>query len=163
MEQSDHPNRKPADYFTSIPTEERFAVKYLISDMYNPYISYVEKYFSNAVSVVDSFHIIQWITRMIDNYIRQLLKKFRQRDREYQEKLSLKQQVPVSLPPSDEVYLLQKYRWLILCNQLNIRYHTDPRMDPHFHALMNTYDYEDALFRMYGMHLYLSTINLSGR
>ena len=70
-------------YFTSIPTEERFAVKYLISDMYNPYISYVEKYFPNVVSVVDSFHIIQWITRMIDNYIRQLLKKFRQRDREY--------------------------------------------------------------------------------
>ena len=62
---------------------------------------------------------------MIDNYIRQLLKKFRQRDREYQEKLSLEQQVPVSLPPSDEVYLLQKYRWLILCNQSNIRYHTD--------------------------------------
>ena len=60
---------------------------------------------------------------MIDNYIRQLLKKFRQRDREYQEKLSLEQQVPVSLPPSDEVYLLQKYRWLILCNQSNIRYH----------------------------------------
>lgn len=85
---------------------------------------------------------------MIDNYIRQLLKKFRQRDREYQEKLSLEQQVPVSLPPSDEVYLLQKYRWLILCNQSNIRYHTDPRMDPHFHALMNTYDYEDALFRI---------------
>lgn len=44
-------------YFTSIPTEERFAVKYLISDMYNPYISYVEKYFPNAVSVVDSFHV----------------------------------------------------------------------------------------------------------
>lgn len=51
--------------------------------MYNPYISYVEKYFPNAISVVDSFHVIQWITRMIDNYIRQLLKKFRQRDREY--------------------------------------------------------------------------------
>ena len=120
----------------------------LDADMYNPYISYVEKYFPNAVSVVDSFHVIQWITRMIDNYIRQLLKRFRQRDREYQEKLSLEQQVPISLPPSDEVYLLQKYRWLILCNQSNIRYHTDPRMDPHFHALMNTYDYEDALFRI---------------
>ena len=66
--------------------------------------------FPIAISVVDSFHVIQWITRMIDNYIRQLLKKFRQRDREYQEKLSLEQQVPVSLPPSDEVYLLQKYR-----------------------------------------------------
>lgn len=135
-------------YFVSIPAEERFAVKYLISDMYNPYIAYVEKYFPNAVSVVDSFHVIQWITRSIDNYIRQLLKKFRQRDREYQEKLSYEQQRPVSLPPSDEVYLLQKYRWLILANQSNIHYHSDPRMDPHFHALMNTYDYEDALFRI---------------
>jgi transposase len=135
-------------YFVSIPSEERNQVKYLISDMYNPYISYVEKYFPNAVPVVDSFHVIQWITRMIDNYIRQLLKKFRQRDREYQERLSYEQQKPVSIPPSDEVYLLQKYRWLILSNQANIRYHNDPRMDPHFHALMNTYDYEDALFRI---------------
>lgn len=55
-------------------------VKYLISDMYNQYIDYIDKYFPNAVSVVDSFHviqwIIQWIIRLIDNYIRQLLKKF---------------------------------------------------------------------------------------
>jgi transposase len=135
-------------YFVSIPSEERNQVKYLISDMYNPYISYVEKYFPNAVPVVDSFHVIQWITRMIDNYIRQLLKKFRQRDREYQERLSYEQQKPVSIPQSDEVYLLQKYRWLILSNQANIRYHNDPRMDSHFHVLMNTYDYEDALFRI---------------
>ena len=55
---------------------------------------------------------------------------------------------PVSLPLSDEVYLLQKYRWLILANCSNIRYHSDPRMDSHFRVLMNTYDYEDALFRI---------------
>lgn len=135
-------------YFVSIPANERSQVKYLISDMYNPYIAYVEKYFPNAVPVVDSFHVIQWITRSIDSYIRQLLKKYRQRDREYQDELSLEQQRPVTLPPSDEVYLLQKYRWLILANQLNIRYRNEPRMDAHFHALMNTYDYEDALFRI---------------
>ena len=135
-------------YFTSLPVKERNAVKYLISDMYNQYISYVDKYFPNAVSVVDSFHVIQWIIRMIDNYIRQLLKKFRQRDREQEEKLSYEAQRPISLPPSNEVYLLQKYRWLILSNQSNIKYHSDPRMDSHFHCLMNTYDYEDALFRI---------------
>lgn len=135
-------------YFVSIPMEERNAVRYLISDMYNPYLSYVDKYFPNAVPVVDSFHVIKWITRMIDNYIRQLLKKFRQRDREYQDKLSYEEQKPISLPPSDEVYLLQKYRWLILANQSNIKYHTDLRMDSHFHCMMNTYDYEDALFRI---------------
>lgn len=135
-------------YFVSIPTEERNAVKYLISDMYNQYISYVDKYFPNAVPVVDSFHVIQWITRMIDNYIRQLLKKFRQRDRELEDQLSYEYQKPVSLPPSDEVYLLQKYRWLILSSQSNIKYHSDPRMDSHFHCLMNTFDYEDSLFRI---------------
>lgn len=135
-------------YFVSIPTEERNAVRYLISDMYNQYISYVDKYFPNAVPVVDSFHVIQWITRMIDNYIRQLLKKFRQRDRELEDQLSYEQQKPVSLPPSDEVYLLQKYRWLILASQSNIKYHSEPRMDSHFHCLMNTFDYEDSLFRI---------------
>lgn len=135
-------------YFSSIPPAERNAVKYLISDMYNPYISYVGKYFPNAVSVVDSFHVIQWITRFIDNYIRQLLKKYRQRDRERAEQLSLELQKPVSLPPSDEVYLIQKYKWLILCSMSNIKYHADPRMDSHFRCLMNTYDYEDALFRI---------------
>lgn len=135
-------------YFVSIPIEERRQVKYLISDMYNPYIAYVEKYFPNAVPVVDSFHVIQWIARSIDSYIRQLVKKYWQRDREYQDKLSLEQQRPVTLPPSDEVYLLQKYKWLILANQSNIRYRNAPRMDAHFHTLMNTYDYEDALFRM---------------
>lgn len=135
-------------YFASIPLEERLAVKYLISDMYNQYIAYVDKYFPNAVPVVDSFHVIQWITRLIDNYIRQLLKRYRQRDREKAERLSCELQKPVSLPPSDEVYLLQKYRWLILSSQSNIKYHSDPRMDSHFHCLMNTFDYEDALFRI---------------
>ena len=135
-------------YFANLPLEEKNGVKYLISDMYNQYIDYVDKYFPNAVSVVDSFHVIQWIIRMIDNYIRQLLKKFRQRDRELEEQLSYEEQRPISLPPSEEVYLLQKYRWLVLSNQSNIKYHSDPRMDSHFRCLMNTYDYEDALFRI---------------
>lgn len=135
-------------YFANLPVEEKNAVKYLISDMYKQYIDYAEKYFPNAVPVVDSFHVIQWIIHLIDNYIRQLLKKFRQRDKEREEQLSYEEQRPISLPPSDEVYLLQKYRWLVLSNQSNIKYHSDPRMDPHFRCLMNTYDYEDALFRI---------------
>ncbi len=135
-------------YFVSIPIEERKAVRYLISDMYNQYISYVDKYFPNAVPVVDAFHVIQWIIRLIDNYIRQLLKKYRKRDKEREEQLSFELQKPVSLPQSDEVYLLMKYKWLVLSNQSNLTYHSDPRMDYHFHCLMNTYDYEDALFRI---------------
>lgn len=135
-------------YFLSIPRDERAAVKYLITDMYNPYINYVDQYFPNAVPVIDSFHVIQWITRLIDNYIRQLLKKFKARDKEREDALSMEQQRPVHLPMSDEVYLLQNYRWLILSNQMNIKYHSDLRIDSHFRYYMNTYDYEEALFRI---------------
>ena len=135
-------------YIASIPPEERNRVRYLLSDMYNPYISFVDKYFPNAVPVVDSFHVIQWVVHSIDMYIRQLERRFRQRDAEREEKLSAEQGRPVSLPLSDELYMLRKYRWLILANHSNITYYTDPRMDPHFRRLMNTYDYEDALFRI---------------
>ncbi len=135
-------------YFASIPIEERLGVKYLLSDMYNQYINYVDKYFPNAVSVVDSFHVIQWVTHSIDMYIRSIEKEIRQRDREIAERKSLECGYPVTLPESDDLYLLRKYRWLILANNSNLTYHDDPRMDNHFHRLMNTYDYEDELFRI---------------
>lgn len=135
-------------YFVAIPKEERFAVKYLISDMYNPYISYVDKYFPNAVPVVDSFHVLQWITHSIDKYIRNLIKKYKQRDRELYAQRWHPDVMPRHIPASREVYLLQKYRWLILSKQSNIIYHSDLRMDSHLHCMMNTYDYEDALFHI---------------
>ena len=133
-------------YFTSIPIDERKRVKYLLSDMYNPYINFVDKYFPNAIAVVDSFHVIQWMLRLIDNYIRARLKEMRARDKAEAEKKSLETGREVSIIQSHEVYLLQNYRWLVLSNQANIKYHTDPRMDRHYRALMNTYDYEYALF-----------------
>lgn len=135
-------------YFVSLPLEERCRVKYLLSDMYHPYISFVDKYIPNADPVVDSFHVIQWIVHAIDLYIRQLERGFRKRDRVWEERLSAEQGCPVSLPKSDELYLLKKYCWLILSNRDNVTYHADARMDPHFRRLMNTYDYEDALFRI---------------
>ena len=135
-------------YFASVPPEERDAVKYLISDMYNPYLAYVEKYFPNAVSVVDSFHVVQWVIRAIDNYIRSLIRKYRQKIREAEERRTAELGYPVSLPQSDELYLLQKYRWLILSNKDSLTYHSALRMDPHFHRLMNTYDYESSLFQI---------------
>ena len=135
-------------YFVNIPMEERAKVKYLISDMYNPYIKFVDKYFPNAISVVDSFHVIQWVVRELDKYLRDLLKKYKTRDEKLEKERSDELGKIVHLPKSNEVYLLQKYRWLILANQCNITYRANPLMDKHMHCLMNTYDYEDALFRL---------------
>ena len=133
-------------YFVNIPLEERAAVKYLISDMYNPYIRYVDKYFPNAVSVVDSFHVIQWITHKIDMYIRNLIKDFKKRDREIYISNGGIIDEHTYIPASREVYLLQKYKWLILANQSSITYHNELSMDTKLRCLMNTYDYEDSLF-----------------
>ena len=133
-------------YFASIPLEERDSVIYLISDMYNPYINWVNRFFPNAVSVVDAFHVIQWITHKLDMYIRDLIKQFRRRDREAYIARGGELDEHSYLPPSREVYLLQKYRWLILMNQSSIVYHNELRMDNHLRCLMNTYDYEDSLF-----------------
>ena len=85
-------------YFIAIPPEERNQVRYLLSDMYNPYLAFVEKYFPNAVSVIYFFHVIQWVVHATDMYIRQLEKKFRQRDREKEEKASAELGHPFSLP-----------------------------------------------------------------
>ena len=138
-----------APFFTGIPIEERRQVKYLITDMYNPYLAYVEKYFPNAVPVVDSFHVIQWITHSLDMFLRQLLRQFKLRDQEKQAKLSREQSRPMILPKSDEVYLLQNYRWILLANRRNIVYHAELRMDNHFRYYMNSYDYEEKFMELH--------------
>lgn len=137
-------------YFAAIPIEERLKVRYLISDMYNPYIQFVDKYFPNATPVVDSFHVVQWIIHHIEMFIRKQIKQFKERDKN--EFLRKHPEINYTLdrpkiPLSDEVYILQKYRWLILSNQNNITYHVDLRRDTHFGRMMNTYSYEDYLFR----------------
>lgn len=138
-----------APFFTGIPIEERKQVKYLITDMYNPYLAYVEKYFPNAVPVVDSFHVIQWITHSLDMFLRQLLRQFKLRDQERQDKLAREQSRPMILPKSDEVYLLQNYRWIVLGNRRNIVYHSELRMDNHFRYYMNSYDYEEKFMKLH--------------
>ena len=94
-------------YFASIPREERNQVKYLLTDMYNPYLIFVDKYFPNAVPVVDSFHVVQWIIHSIDMYVRQLEHGFRQRDREREAKLSAEQGRPVSLLYHADLYIFR--------------------------------------------------------
>lgn len=139
-------NNVTEPYFANIPKEERFAVKYLISDMYNPYIAYTTKYFPNAVSVVDSFHVIQWLNRSLENFLRGLLREYRNRDEAARIAKEQETGRPVPHHISDEVYILSKYNWFLLKSSSNIDYHTDTRMDRHFRYYMNTYDYERMFF-----------------
>ena len=73
------PNRNKdtlTSYFNSISKDERDAVKYIVSDMYNAYLNLPRSFFKNAISIVDSFHVIQWINNKINIYINTVKKKY---------------------------------------------------------------------------------------
>lgn len=133
-------------YFASIPKEERFAVRYLISDMNNEYIRYVDRYFPNAVPVIDSFHVIQWIGMELEQYLRDLQKTIEERDRKRQEEHSAQLGKKVILPVSDELYMLKNYRFFLLSSASSIIYHEEPHLDRHFRYLMRTADYRAKFF-----------------
>ena len=50
---------------------------------------------------------------------------------------------------SDEVYLLKKYRCLLLSKQDNLEYRLEPRYDKHFRYLINTFGYEENFLALH--------------
>ena len=136
-------------YFASIPKEERFKVKYVISDMYAPYQHYVDDYFPKAIPVVDAFHVIKLINSKLNTYLAGLRRKFKARDQKLLEERQALTQRKLVLKESKELYLLRKKKWLILSNQSNINYNAEPFRDWKFNnRLMYVSDYEQELFAL---------------
>lgn len=110
-------------YFASISKEERNRVKFVVSDMYKPYIAYSGDIFPNATPVVDSFHVISWLLNKINLYINEVKKRYQAEDRK---KLSEKNYKTNSnhktTTESREVTLLKRHRWILLKNKDNINY-----------------------------------------
>jgi len=110
-------------YFLSIPYAERKNVKYLISDMYKYYVKMAGTYFPEAISILDSFHLISWIINKLNVYINQVIKRYKKKD---QEKLNhnnyIYNEFNNTIKDSDEVYILKKHRWVLLKNDDNIDY-----------------------------------------
>ena len=90
--------------------------------MYRPYIGYVDKYFPNAVSIVDSFHVVKMINDKILSYIRRLQNKYKHMDEQRHERLEQQLGRKIEFTHSKEYYLLKNYRWLILKNHDDIHY-----------------------------------------
>ena len=141
--------RDTSDYFAAIPIEERKKVKYLITDMYNPYLAFAEIYFPNAVCAIDSYHVIQWILHRINLLLIKLTKVFKERDEQFIEQRKLEHKPVVEGWKSNEVYLLQKHRWIMLKNVDNIDYSQPSHYDRHFGYNMDVYRYEDLFFKIH--------------
>lgn len=135
-------------YFANIDISERRKVKYLITDMYKPFINYASKYFPNAVVAIDSFHVVHWIINEIQKHIRALIREYTKRDRERHQKKEALAMRDLVMKQSDEVYILKKYSWLVLTNQDNIHYTNDMKRDAHFRYFMTLSDKEHKLFSL---------------
>lgn len=131
-------------YFTDIPLDERRNVKYLITDMYKPYLNYINKYFPNAVGIVDSFHVASSLEQKLLQHLRQLHRKYESADKDRH--IEAGGSPDEQFPSSNETYMLKKFQFLILKNQSNMVYHEKKRYDRKLKCYMNTRDYENLLF-----------------
>lgn len=140
------PNRNKAtfdDYFIHIPKEERNKVKYILCDMYNPYINLTNTYFTKAEAVIDSFHVIQWINNRINLYINDVKKRYQKIDDDKRKELNYKENKNFTRrKESKEVYLLKRHKWVLLSNVNNIEYHEYRHLNRHLGKYVNTSDIE---------------------
>ena len=109
-------------YFASLSAGERAHVKYIVSDMYGPFLEYSQKYFPNAVSAVDSFHVIKLINSQLRRYIQALLRKLNDKDVELQQKREQEFGHHFDLVHSKEYKIIKNYQWLVLANNSRIEY-----------------------------------------
>lgn len=135
-------------YFLGIPKKERDRVKYLVSDMYRPYTDYVNSYFHNAVSVVDSFHVVKLINNYLLIHLRKLQGRYRDRDQKRHEELEQELGRRVAFTVSREYYLLKNFKWLILKNRSDIPYSAKSHLDRKYNCYMSIYDYEHELHKI---------------
>jgi len=111
------PNRFKVDiseYLSRISLEERNKVKYVCIDMYDVYRDLSRVYFHNAKICVDSFHVIQLITRAFTSIRIRVMNRY-ERD-------------------SDEYKLLKKFHWMLTKNSSKIE--LDKSFDLHRYSTL---------------------------
>ena len=130
----------------AIPAAERNRVRYLVSDMYRPYITYVDKYFPNAISVVDSFHVVKHINHQIQLYMSALARRIRNLDLERHYERELSSHRKIKFIPSREYILVKHYQWIILMNQSELNYSDPPFYRPRLGFYADIHKLEYMLF-----------------
>ena len=139
------------EYFFSISREERCNVKGVITDAYGPYQDLSNKFFPNAVGILDSFHVVSYILNKITIFINSLLRKERDKQRKELAKKNFETNRDFeSIKDSQEIILLRNYRWVVLKNQDEINYSYMPHYHKRLDQWLTTYQIEDMFFNLNG-------------
>ena len=68
-------------YFFYYDYRARSKVKFIIIDMYSPYVSLIKKMFPNAQIIIDKFHLTQLISRSLNKTRIMIMKKYKKHHR----------------------------------------------------------------------------------
>ena len=80
------PDRKQnqlIEYFRSCSKDERYRVKFFISDMWQPYVDLAKTFFPNATIIIDKYHFIRQVTWAIEKVRKRLQKSMTPTIRKY--------------------------------------------------------------------------------
>lgn len=70
-------------YFSHYTEKARKRVKFVIMDMYSPYIDLIEKWFPNAKIIIDLFHIVQLLSKSLNKTRINVMKENREDRNKY--------------------------------------------------------------------------------
>ncbi len=70
-------------YFFYYDYKARSRIKFIIIDMYSPYVSLIKKMFPNANIIIDKFHLTQLISRVLNKTSIAIMKKHKQHHRKF--------------------------------------------------------------------------------
>ena len=74
---------KLINYFLYYDYKTRSHVKFIIIDMYSPYVSLIKKMFPNAKIIIDKFHLSQLLSRSLNKTRIMTMKKFKKHHRKF--------------------------------------------------------------------------------
>lgn len=83
------------NYFSKINEKERQNVEYIVIDMWEPYLELAKIYFPKAIVAIDSFHVLQNISRTVDAVRRRVMRAYK------------------NVPYSNEYYYLKKWNYVL--------------------------------------------------
>jgi len=72
-----------ARYLSKIPRDERLNVKYVVIDMWEPYLDIATLYFPDAIVAIDSFHVLKEIGFALDKVRRRIMSGYSKSTSEY--------------------------------------------------------------------------------
>ena len=134
-------------YFLSIPREERLLVKGIISDAYKPYLESVPAFFPNACSILDSFHVISFLIRKLNDHLNRMIRARREKLKKEWLKSHPECSDTASSPPdSREIILLRDYRWILLKNYKEINRSGYPKWHQKLRMRVDTASIESMFF-----------------